>query len=64
MDLQEGKKKVLAALSHEAQPIKVVAEKAGLSAVTVSKYCLVLEAEKKVEIRKFGNMKLIRRKNS
>lgn len=57
----EAKKRVFSALSGE-QPIKALAERLGMSASTVSKYCMVLEAERKVEIRKFGNMKLVRRK--
>lgn len=58
----EAKKRILATLSSGEQPIKYLAEKLGMSSSTVSKYCLVLEAEKKIEIRNFGNMKLIKRR--
>ena len=58
----DATKKVLAALASGELPIRTIAERLGMSASTVSKYCLVLEAEKKIEIRKFGNMKLVRRK--
>lgn len=58
----EAKRRILAALSGGEQPIKVVAEKLGMASSTVSKYCLVLEAERKIEIRRFGNMKLVRRR--
>lgn len=61
MDYAEAKKRILSSLSGE-MPIKSLAGKLGLSSSTVSKYCLVLEAEKRVEIRRFGNMKLVRRK--
>lgn len=58
----DAKKKVLSALSSGELPIRSLAERLRMSASTVSKYCLVLEAEKRIEIRKFGNMKLVRRK--
>ena len=58
----DAKKKVLSALPSGELPIRTIAERLGMSASTVSKYCLVLEAERKIEIRKFGNMKLVRRK--
>ena len=55
-------KKRILALAGSEQPIKVIAEKLDISASTVSKYCLVLEAEKKIEIRKFGNMKMVKKR--
>lgn len=59
----DAKRRVLTALSGSEQPIKALAERLGMSSSTVSKYCLVLEAEKKIEIRKFGNMKLVRKRS-
>lgn len=43
-------------------PIQEIAKKIGASVQTTSKFCHILEAEKKVAIRKFGNMKLIKLK--
>lgn len=57
-----AKKKIISSLSSQSVPIKDVAQRVGMSSATVSKYCHILEAEKKVEIRKFGNMKLVKRK--
>jgi len=58
----EVKGRVLASLSREPLPIKVIAEKCSLSVSTASKYCHILAAENKAEIRKYGNMKLVKKK--
>lgn len=57
-----AKKKILSSISSQPIPIKDVAQRVAMSSSTVSKYCHILEAEKKLEIRKFGNMKLVKRK--
>ena len=41
-------------------PIKNVAEKINASVQTTSKFCHILEAEKKITITKFGNMKILK----
>ncbi len=56
------KRMVLASVGREPIPIHGIAKAAGLSVQTTSKYCHILAAEKKVEIDKFGNMKLVKRK--
>jgi DNA-binding IclR family transcriptional regulator len=58
----ELKGRVLASLGKEPQPIKAIAQKCSLSASTASKYCHILAAENKAEIKKYGNMKLVKRK--
>ncbi len=55
---------VVSAVKREAVPIHIIAKEAGLSVQTTSKYCHILQAERKVEIEKFGNMKLVRRRSS
>lgn len=56
------KSKVLSAVKREAAPIFQIANATGLSVQTASKYCHVLQAENKIIITKFGNMKMVRRK--
>lgn len=58
----EVKARVQGALGREPVPIKNVAEKCDLSISTASKYCHILAAEGRADIRKFGNMKLVRKK--
>lgn len=58
----EVKGRVHSALGKEPLPIKIIAGKCGLSVSTASKYCHILAAEGRAEIRKYGNMKLVRRK--
>lgn len=58
----EVKGRVYAALGKESQPIKFIAEKCSLSVSTASKYCHILAAENKAEIKKYGNMKLVKKK--
>ena len=53
---------VLRAVKKEAMPIHVIAKDCGLSIQTTSKYCHILQAEHKVSIEKFGNMKMVKRK--
>lgn len=53
---------VFAAVTREAVPIYQVAKQIGLSVQTTSKYCHILQAEHKIEMQKFGNMKLVKRK--
>lgn len=58
----EVKGRVHASLGKEPVPIKVIAEKCSLSVSTASKYCHILAAEGRAEIRRYGNMKLVRKK--
>jgi len=58
----ELKSRVLSAVKREAVPIFQIAMATGLSVQTASKYCHILQAENKVAITKFGNMKMVRRK--
>ncbi|MBI4018092.1 MAG: hypothetical protein HY368_00610 [Candidatus Aenigmarchaeota archaeon] len=58
----EVKGRVAAALSKDAVPIKLIADKCSLSVSTASKYCHILAAEGKADIKKYGNMKLVRKK--
>jgi len=59
MDIKE---RILSAVTKEAVPIYKVAAQAGVCTTTCSKYLYVLEAEGKVVLTSFGNMKLVRRK--
>lgn len=61
MARDEIKERILSAATKEAVPIYKVAEKAGCSVQTASKYCYILQAEGKVHMEKFGNMQLVRR---
>lgn len=53
---------VYSAVKKDAMPIHYVAKACGLSVQTTSKYCHILLAEHKVELEKFGNMKMVRKK--
>lgn len=54
------KESILSTLkSQNSLSISKIAEKVGISASTASKFIHILEAEKKVKIEKFGNMKLV-----
>ncbi len=53
---------VVSAVKKEAVPIHHIAKEVGLSVQTTSKYCHILQAERRVDIEKFGNMKLVRRR--
>lgn len=54
--------KVLSSVTKDAAPIYKVAKQAGVSVTTASKYCYILQAENRVSISSFGNMKLVRKK--
>ncbi len=56
------KSTVFSAVKREAMPIFQIARQIGFSVQTTSKYCHILEAERKVEITKFGDMKLVKRR--
>ncbi len=48
----------------DGTPIHKIAQGCGISIATASKYCYVLEAENKIKIVSFGNMKLVSRRGS
>ena len=56
------KSKVLSAIKREPVPFFQIATATGLSVQTTSKYCHILQAEDKITIAKFGNMKMVRKK--
>ena len=56
------KERIFSCIRREAVPISTIAREAGLSVQTTSKYCHILQAEHKIEIAKFGNMKMVKRK--
>jgi len=60
--VQDIKAKILSAATKEAVPLHVIAKKAGICLATASKYIYILQAENKVAIQSFGNMRLVRRK--
>ena len=62
VDDEPLKEKVFSCIKREAVPIYAIAEEASMSVQTTSKYCHILQAEHKVEITKFGNMKLVKRR--
>ncbi len=39
-----------------------IAKQAGVCVTTASKYCYILQAEKRVEISSFGNMRMVKRR--
>lgn len=49
-------------MGKEATPIYKVAKQAGVCVTTASKYCYILQAENKITINSFGNMKLVKKK--
>jgi len=56
------KEKVLSIVLGNADgglPISKVAERAGISVATASKFVHILAAERKVKIERFGDMKLV-----
>ncbi len=55
---------VFSSVRKDAMPIYQIAKQIGLSVQTTSKYCHILQAERRIEIEKFGNMKLIKRRQS
>ncbi len=60
--LSDIKDRVFSSVTREAVPIYKVARQAGVCVTTASKYCYILQAEKRVEITGFGNMKLVKRR--
>ncbi len=60
MFMIDVKELVMASLTKEDMPLNTIAKKCNLSLATASKYCHILEAEGKAEIKKFGNMKMVR----
>lgn len=62
MKIPSIKERILANIGKEPLPIYVVAKKTGICITTASKYIYILQAEKRVDIRSFGNMKLVKRK--
>jgi len=50
-------------IGKEPVPIFEIAKKANTCITTTSKYIYILQAEKRVEVRSFGNMKLVKRKS-
>ena len=59
MDLKE---RILAAVSKEAVPIYKIAQSADVCTTTCSKYLYILQAEGKVTLTNFGNMRLVKKK--
>jgi len=57
------KTKVYSSINRDAEPIHKIAKHAGVCVTTASKYCYILQAENKVAINSFGNMKLVRRRS-
>jgi ribosomal protein S25 len=54
------REKILASLKKSKPlPIYQVAERTGICVSTASKYCHILQAEGKIKMVKFGNMKLV-----
>ena len=59
------KERILDVLKRQNNvPIHKIAKDADISVATASKYCYVLEAENKIKIVSFGNMKLVSRRGS
>ena len=58
----EIKERIFSSINREATPIYKIAQSAGVSVATASKYCYILQAEKKIDISSFGNMKLVKKK--
>lgn len=56
------KERIFSSISKGATPIYVVARQANVCTTTASKYCYILQAEKRVEISSFGNMKMVKKK--
>ena len=63
MKIEGIKERVLDAIRRNGNvPIYKIAKEANVSVATASKYCYVLQAENKIRISSFGNMKLVSRK--
>ena len=59
--MNDVKSRIFSSIGRDATPIYKVAKEAGVCITTASKYCYILQAEKRVDINSFGNMKLVRR---
>jgi hypothetical protein len=60
--MESLKDRVFSFVKRDAAPIHAIAKEAGLSVQTTSKYCHILQAEHKIEMTRFGNMKMVKRK--
>ena len=59
--MNDIKSRIFSSIGRDATPIYKVAKEAGVCITTASKYCYIRQAEKRVDINSFGNMKLVRR---
>lgn len=59
--MNDIKSRIFLSIGREATPIYKVAQQAQVCVTTASKYCYILQAEKRAEITSYGNMKLVRR---
>jgi len=55
------KESIFSVITKDPVPIYVIAKNAKVSVQTASKYCYILQAEGRIEMRKFGNMSLVKR---
>mgnify|MGYP001568954002 FL=1 len=63
MQAEDAKERILGVLKRRDKiPIHVVAKEAKLSVTTTSKYCYILQAENRIKMESFGNMKLVSRR--
>ncbi|MBS3050669.1 MAG: hypothetical protein J4400_00780 [Candidatus Aenigmarchaeota archaeon] len=60
--MNDIKSRIFSSISREATPIYKVAQQANVCITTASKYCYILQAEKKIDISSYGNMKLVKKK--
>lgn len=51
---------IVQSATNSGMPINKIADKAGISVATTSKFVHILAAERKVKIERFGDMKLVR----
>jgi hypothetical protein len=63
MNIPDTKERILMCIGKEPTPIHIIAKKSGICITTTSKYIYILQAENKIAIQGFGNMKLVRRKS-
>jgi hypothetical protein len=52
---------IFSAIGRDPVPIYVIANNAGVSVQTASKYCYILQAEGRILMQKFGNMNLVKK---
>lgn len=60
--MNDLKSRIFSSIGREAAPIHKVAKQANVCVTTASKYCYILQAEKKIDIDSYGNMKLVRKR--